>query len=83
MKKFGAWGQRILKIAHLFMASLWLGGALALNLMLAALGPGLAAAADPVYLANPLENIVGGWAQMAALIFMVVISVLKPSGKRF
>jgi len=160
MKKLGARGQRILKIIHLVMAGAWLGGALALNLMLAALGPGhsgpellgydlarqfvddyvivpgalgclfsgllislftpwgffkrpwvavkwvltvaciifgtfylgprcngqpvlsltlgLAAADDPTYLANRLANIVGGWSQMAVLIFMVVISVIKP-----
>ena len=164
MKKFGAHGQRILKITHLLLAGLWLGGALALNLMISVLGPGqsggellgydlarkfvddfiiipgalgcllsgllislftpwgffrhrwvaikwfltvagiifgtfylgprvnsqpflslelgLAAATDPVYLANRLTNIVGGWAQMAVLIFMVIISVLKPWKKR-
>ena len=164
MKKFGARGQRILKIIHLLLVGLWLGGALALNLMLAALGPGwsggellgydlarkfvddfviipgalgcllsgllislftpwgffrhrwvavkwiltvaciifgtfylgpringqpplslalgLAAASDPVYLANRLANMVGGWGQMAVLIFMVAISVLKPWKKR-
>ncbi|MDR2934871.1 MAG: hypothetical protein LBV70_03185, partial [Candidatus Adiutrix sp.] len=40
MKKFGARGQRILKIIHLVLAGVWLGGSLGLNLMLAALGPG-------------------------------------------
>jgi hypothetical protein len=160
MKKFSAPGQRILKIIHLVMACVWLGGALALNLMIAALGPGqsggellgydlarqfvddfiiipgalgclfsgllislftpwgffkrpwvavkwvltvacilfgtfylgprcngqplitgelgLAAALDPAYLANRLENIVGGLLQAVGLIFMIVISVIKP-----
>ena len=160
MKKFSFRGQRILKIIHLLLAGLWIGGAFSICLMTAALGPGqsggellgydlarkfvddfiiipgamgclmsglfislttpwgffkhrwvavkwiltvaciifgtfylgprtngqppltiemgLAAAADPVYLANRLENIVGGLVQMAVLIFMVVISVLKP-----
>jgi len=160
MKKLGARGQRILKIIHLVMAGAWLGGALALNLMIGALGPaqsgaellgydlarqfvddyvivpgalgclfsgllislftpwgffkrpwvavkwvltvacilfgtfylgprcngqpllaldlGLDAAVDPVYLTNRLENMVGGWGQMAVLVFMVVISVIKP-----
>jgi hypothetical protein len=164
MKKLGAQGQRILKIIHLVLAGVWLGGALALNLMLAALGPGqsggellgydlarqfvddfvivpgalgcllsgllislftpwgffkrpwvalkwlltiicilfgtfylgpringqpvisldlgLAAAADPAYLANRLENMIGGWSQAAVLLFMVAISVLKPWKKR-
>ena len=160
MKKLGARGQRILKIIHLVMAGAWLGGALALNLMIGALGPaqsgaellgydlarqfvddyvivpgalgclfsgllislftpwgffkrpwvavkwvltvacilfgtfylgprcngqpvltldlGLAAAVDPVYLTNRLENMIGGWGQMAVLVFMIVISVIKP-----
>jgi hypothetical protein len=160
MKKFGSRGQRVLKIIHLFLASLWLGGAVALNLMITYLGPGesggellaydlarifmddfiiipgalgcllsgllislftpwgffkhrwvavkwiltvagilfgtfylgpridgqpgitlelgLAAAVDPVYLANRLENLIGGWFQITVLIFMVAISTLKP-----
>jgi len=160
MKKFSVRGQRVLKIIHLLMAGLWLGGALALSLMLTALGPGrsggellgydlarqfvddyiiipgaigcllsglvislgtswgffkhrwvaikwfftvgcilfgtfylgpridgqpllslnlgLAAAADPLYQALRLENLVGGWVQMAALVFLVAISILKP-----
>jgi len=40
MKKFGAKGQKILKIIHLVMVSLWVGGAVALTLMAAFLGPG-------------------------------------------
>jgi hypothetical protein len=164
MKKFGSRGQRILKIIHLVLAGLWLGGGLALNLMVAVLGPGqsggellgydlarkfvddfiiipgangcllsgllislftpwgffrhrwvavkwlltvtcilfgtfylgprvngqpllsldlgLAAAADPVYLANRLESMAGGWVQTVILVFMVTISVLKPWKKR-
>ena len=39
---------------------------------------GLAANADPLYLANRLENMIGGWSQMAVLVFMVIISVIKP-----
>jgi hypothetical protein len=164
MKKFNARGQRVLKIIHLLLAGLWIGGAVALWLMLATLGPGrsggellgydlarkfvddfiiipgalgcllsgliislgtpwgffkhrwvavkwvltvacivfgtfylgprvngqpllslelgLAAAADPVYLANRWANLTGGWVQMAALVFMVAISVLKPWKKK-
>ncbi|MDR3037872.1 MAG: hypothetical protein LBV21_01035 [Candidatus Adiutrix sp.] len=164
MKKFGARGRLVLKIIHLTVAGLWLGGALTLNLMVAVLGPGrsggellgydlarkfvddfiiipgafgcllsglaislgtawgffkhrwvamkwlltvacilfgtfylgpringqplisqalgLAAAADPLYLANRVENMAGGWLQMIVLVFMVVISVLKPWKKR-
>jgi hypothetical protein len=163
MKKFSVLGQRILKIIHLLLAGLWLGGALALCLM-GALGPaqsggellgydvarkfvddfivipgavgcllsglvislgtswgffkhrwvtikwiltvscvlfgtfylgpridgqpllslelGLTAATTPVYLTNQTENLAGGWGQVAALIFMVAISVLKPWKKR-
>jgi uncharacterized membrane protein SirB2 len=40
MAKFGKTGQRILKIIHLFFASVWIGGAVALYLMLSFLGPG-------------------------------------------
>lgn len=39
MKKLGARGQKILKILHLIMAGLWIGGAVTMNLMLLALGP--------------------------------------------
>ena len=164
MKKFRARGQRILKIIHLLFACLWLGGALALCLMVVALGPGqsggellgydlarkfvddfiiipgaigsllsglfisfctpwgffkhrwvtvkwvltvacvlfgtfylgpringqpilsqelgLSAATDLGYLANRLENMMGGWLQMVSLVFMVVISVIKPWKKQ-
>ena len=164
MKKFGSRGQRILKIIHLCLASLWLGGAVALSLMVAALGPGqsggellgydlarkfvddfviipgamgcllsgllislftpwgffkhrwvavkwiltvfgiifgtfylgpringqpdislelgLAAAVDPIYLANRFENLAGGVFQLITLVFMVAISTLKPWKKR-
>lgn len=164
MKKFGARGQRVLKIIHLIVAGLWLGGAAALTLMIVALGPaesgpellgydlarkfvddliiipgamgcllsgllisgltpwgffkhrwvavkwiltvacilfgtfylgpmingqplisqdlGLAAAADPVYAANRFHNTLGGGLQLAALIFMVAISVMKPWKKK-
>jgi putative copper export protein len=40
MAKFGARGQRVLKIIHLVCAGLWIGGAIALSIMVAALGPG-------------------------------------------
>lgn len=40
MAKFGVRGQRVLKIFHLVCAGLWIGGAVGLNLMVAALGPG-------------------------------------------
>jgi hypothetical protein len=39
MKKFGKVGQRVLKIVHIFFASLWVGGAVALNAVLLLLGP--------------------------------------------
>ncbi|UQZ88606.1 hypothetical protein C4J81_05050 [Deltaproteobacteria bacterium Smac51] len=40
MGKLNARGQRVLKILHLITAGLWVGGAVALNLMNASLGPG-------------------------------------------
>jgi len=40
MKKFGARGQKNLKIFHLIMVGLWVGGAVGLTLMAAFLGPG-------------------------------------------
>ena len=164
MKKLSARGRRLLKIVHLLAAGLWLGGALALTLMMVFLGPGesggellgydlarkfvddlivipgalgcllsglaislltpwgffkyrwvavkwaltvacilfgifylgpringqpllsrdygLAAAANLLYQANRLGNLRGGWLQLAGLVFMVVISVLKPWPRR-
>lgn len=160
MGKLHARGQRILKIVHLIFAGLWIGGAVALNLMVASLGPaetggellgydiarkfvddfiiipgatgcllsgllislltpwgffkhrwvavkwiltvacvlfgtfalgplingqpgisaalGLDALSDPAYLANRHNNLLGGALQLAAIAFMVVISVIKP-----
>lgn len=39
MKKFGANGQKTLKIIHLILAGMWVGGSLGLILMIACLGP--------------------------------------------
>ncbi|MDR2050870.1 MAG: hypothetical protein LBQ63_03770 [Deltaproteobacteria bacterium] len=39
MKKLGMRGRKGLKIVHLILAGLWLGGAVTLNLMVLALGP--------------------------------------------
>lgn len=39
MKKFSAQGQKILKIIHLILAGMWVGGSLGLTLMIAGLGP--------------------------------------------
>ncbi|MDR1036385.1 MAG: hypothetical protein LBT40_07380 [Deltaproteobacteria bacterium] len=39
MKKVGRIGQRVLKIIHIFFASLWVGGAVTLNAVLLLLGP--------------------------------------------
>lgn len=164
MKKFGAQGQRILKIFHLVTTCLWVGGAVTLNLMGLMLGPaesgaelfgydlarkfvddliiipgaigclfsglliswltpwgffrhrwvaikwvltvgcilfgtfylgpmingqpsishelGLAALGDPTYTANRFNNIIGGGFQLLLILFMVVISVLKPWKKK-
>ncbi|MDR3175894.1 MAG: DUF2269 family protein [Desulfovibrio sp.] len=160
MKKLGASGQKMLKILHLIMAGLWIGGAIGLLLMVFALdgaqsggelhgydrarqfvddwlvipgamgclatglllswltpwgffrhrwvavkwlltvaciifgtfalGPttndqpilsamyGLGALIDPEYASNRLCNLTGGTVQVAAIVFMVVISTLKP-----
>ncbi|MDR1081720.1 MAG: hypothetical protein LBQ79_12370 [Deltaproteobacteria bacterium] len=39
MKKLGRTGQRVIKIVHIFFASLWVGGAVSLNAALLLLGP--------------------------------------------
>ncbi len=160
MKNFGAKGQRILRIFHLLMASMWLGGALCLNMMLIFLGPGqsgaellgydfarkfvddflvipgaigclltgflisfftawgffkhhwvtvkwiltiscilfgtfflgpkvngqplisakigLDALSDSIYLSNRFYNVLGGLLQVSCILFMTIISVLKP-----
>jgi hypothetical protein len=39
MKKLGKTGQRVIKIVHIFLASLWVGGAVTLNAALLLLGP--------------------------------------------
>ncbi|MDR2827728.1 MAG: DUF2269 family protein [Candidatus Adiutrix intracellularis] len=39
MKKMSGAGRKVLKIIHLYLAALWLGGAVTLNLMIFALGP--------------------------------------------
>jgi hypothetical protein len=39
MKKLGIQGRKVLKICHLCLAGLWLGGAVTLNMMMLELGP--------------------------------------------
>ncbi|MDR1045253.1 MAG: DUF2269 family protein [Candidatus Adiutrix sp.] len=43
---------------------------------------GLAAVSDPLYVANRFHNILGGVVQVLSLLFLVVISVLKPWKKK-
>jgi hypothetical protein len=164
MKKLGSTGQKILKITHLILASMWICGAITLNLMLLLLEPaqnggvlhgydlaikfvddliiipgavgclisglfiswltawgffrhrwvavkwvltvvcilagtfiigpfvngqppislalGIEALSDTTYIANHSGNIIGGMIQLSSLIFILVISVLKPWRKR-
>ena len=49
-----------------------------------ALAEGLSALANPIYLENRSGNILGGLIQMALIVFMVAVSVVKPwkAGRR-
>jgi hypothetical protein len=82
MKKFGAQGQRILKIFHLITTCLWVGGAVSLNLMGLMLGP---AESGPELLGYDLARkfvddliIIPG--AMGCLISGLMISWLTPWG---
>lgn len=82
MLKFGAKGQRILKIFHLITTCLWVGGAITLNLMSLMLGP---AASGPELFGYDLARkfvddliIIPG--AMGCLISGLLISWLTPWG---
>ena len=82
MKKFGARGQRILKIIHLVTAGLWIGGALSLNLMLIMLGPGQSGAELQGYdLARKfIDDLIIIPGAMGCLLTGLMISWLTPWG---
>ncbi|MDR0882717.1 MAG: hypothetical protein LBP55_09295 [Candidatus Adiutrix sp.] len=82
MKKFGVSGQRILKIFHLIMASLWVGGAVALNAMTLALGPGQSGAELLGYdLARKfVDDLIIIPGAMGCLVSGLLISWLTPWG---
>lgn len=164
MKKLGAKGQKMLKIIHLILAGMWVGGSLGLTLMIVCLGPaqsgselygydlaskfvddyliipgaigcllsgflislftpwgffkhrwvavkwvltvacilfgtfylgplvngrplmsealGLEVLSDPAYIASQNQNFWGGIFQMAAIVFIIAISTLKPWRKK-
>ncbi|MDR1395006.1 MAG: hypothetical protein LBK52_02390, partial [Deltaproteobacteria bacterium] len=80
MKKFGKNGQKILKVIHLLMAGLWIGGAVGLNLMLLLLGP--AAAGEELYGYNMSVILVDDFViipgAMGCLVTGILISGLTP-----
>ncbi len=82
MGNLNARGQRILKIFHLICAGLWIGGAVALSLMIAALGPALSGAELLGYdvarkFVDDLIIIPGA---MGCLLSGLLISVFTPWG---
>lgn len=82
MGNLNARGQRILKIFHLICAGLWIGGAVALNLMIAALGPARSGAELLGYdvarkFVDDLIIIPGA---MGCLLSGLLISILTPWG---
>ena len=82
MRKFGARGQRVLKIIHLIMVGLWVGGAVGLTLMSAFLGPGTSD--GELYGYDLARKFVDDWViipgAMGCLFSGLLISWLTPWG---
>jgi len=82
MKKVGADGQKFLKIMHLIMAGLWLGGAFGLTLMTVFLGPG--DSGGELYAYDMARKFVDDWlvipGAMGCLLTGLLISLLTPWG---
>ncbi|MDR1042132.1 MAG: hypothetical protein LBR80_18575 [Deltaproteobacteria bacterium] len=82
MKKLGRTGQRVLKIIHIFFASLWVGGAVTLNAALLLLGPAetMGELLGYNYAAKLIDDAIIVPGAMGCLITGVLISGLTPWG---